>query len=112
MHRDYRLYVDDILEAIELIQGYVENYVFDDFTVDRKTQDAVIRNLEIIGEAAKHLPETIKESAPEIEWRKIISFRNILTHEYFVISIPMIGDIIQDKLVPLGKACRSIINEE
>jgi len=71
MRRDFGLYLDDILEAIQQIRSYVQGYDEQTFASDRKTQDAVIRNLEIIGEAARNLPEEIKKAAPEIDWRKI-----------------------------------------
>ena len=59
--RDWRLYVEDILEAINFIEDYIENYTFERFISDRKTIDAVIRNLEIIGEASKHIPKGVKD---------------------------------------------------
>lgn len=64
MKRDYRLYIDDLLEAIEKIQKYVEGISFDEFTEDTKTIDAVIRNFEIIGEAVKHIPLTLRKYMP------------------------------------------------
>ena len=101
MPRDFRLYLDDILDAIHQIRTYMTDCDEDAFSSDRKTQDAVIRNLEIIGEAAGNLPEQFLESAPEIEWRKIKGLRNILAHEYFGINIPIILDVVQNKLGPL-----------
>ena len=71
MHRDSRLYLDDILEAIDRIRDYILGLDYKAFQQDRKTQDAVVRNLEIIGEAAGHLPKSLHTAAPEIEWRKI-----------------------------------------
>jgi len=72
MPRDPRLYLDDILEAIGQIMEYTELMDYEAFARDRKTQDAVVRNLEIIGEAAGRLPESIKAAAKEVEWRKIV----------------------------------------
>jgi len=94
MPRDFRLYVDDMLDAIKQIRFYIEGYNQDAFGADRKTQDAVIRNLEVIGEAARNLPEEIKAAASEVEWRKITGLRNILIHEYFGISVPVLWDIV------------------
>jgi len=67
MHRDPRLYLDDILEAIAQIQEYTSGVDYSKFTRDRRTQDAVVRNLEIIGEAAGRLPDTIKDANTDIE---------------------------------------------
>lgn len=110
MHRDSRLYLDDILEAVASIREYTADLNYAAFSEDRKTQDAVIRNLEIIGEAAGHLPEDMYSSAPEIEWRKIVGIRNLLIHEYFGVSLPIIWDVVQTKLVPLEKACRMLLD--
>jgi uncharacterized protein with HEPN domain len=112
MPRDFKLYIDDILEAINRIRSYTERQDQEAFTEDRKTQDAVIRNLEIIGEAAGHIPDHIKASASEIDWRKIVGLRNILIHEYFGISIPIVWDIVQNKLDPLETACRKLLGNE
>lgn len=109
MHRDYRLYLDDILEAIEQIRFYVTGYSRIDFERDRRTQDAVIRNLEIIGEAAGKLPEDLYTTSHNVEWRKIIAFRNILIHEYFGVSLAIVWDVVQNKLDPLKTACCKLL---
>jgi len=112
MPRDFRLYIDDILEAIHQIQTYIVDLDEDAFARDRKTQDAVIRNLEIIGEAAGNLPEQFQKTAPDIDWRKIKGLRNILIHEYFGINIPIIWDVVQSKLGPLETACRKLLKKD
>lgn len=109
MSRDYRLYLDDILDAINQINEYVAGYDKESFSKDRKTIDAVIRNLEIIGEAAGHLPEEIRNLTPHIEWRKIVGLRNILIHEYFGINVHIVWDVIANKLDPLKVACLTIM---
>lgn len=111
MPRDNRLYLDDILLAIEKIRIYTKNFSEDDFRADFKTQDAVLRNLEIIGEAAGKIEESLKSKTKEIEWRKITAMRNILAHEYFGISIPIIWDIIETKISPLEDSCRSLLEK-
>lgn len=107
MSRDFRLYLDEILEPIHQIRSYMTGLNEDDFARDRKTQDAVIRNLEIIGEAAGNLPEHFQKTAQEIDWRKIKGLRNILIHEYFGINLPIICDVVQNKLRPLERSCRN-----
>ena len=94
MPRDFRLYLDDILDAVHQIRVYIAGMNEDDFAKDRKTQDAVIRNLEIIGEAAGNLPDQFQKMAQEIDWRKIKGLRNILIHEYFGINLPIIRDVV------------------
>jgi uncharacterized protein with HEPN domain len=109
MFRDFRLYIDDILEAVKQIRTYIEGYNRETFASDRKTQDAVIRNLEIIGEAARNIPEETKASASEVEWRKITGLRNILIQEYFGINVPILWDIVQNRLSLLEEACLKIL---
>ena len=111
MHRDPRLYLDDILEAIDKIRDYTSRMDYTAFSKDAKTQDAVIRNLEIIGEAAGRLQGAIRAESPDIEWRKIVGLRNILIHEYFGVSLPLIWDVIQSKLDPLESSCRILLNQ-
>ena len=111
MPRDHRLYLDDILDAIDRIEDYVQGMDENDFGSDRKTQDAVIRNLEIIGEAARNLPDKTKAEAPEIEWHKITGLRNILAHEYFGVSIPIVWDVVRNKLEPLKQACMKLLKK-
>jgi uncharacterized protein with HEPN domain len=106
---DFRLYLDDILEAIHQIRTYLADQNEEAFTKDRKTQDAVIRNLEIIGEAARNLPEQIQKGEPEIDWRKIKGLRNIFIHEYFGINLPIVGDVVQNKLGTLETVCRRLL---
>jgi uncharacterized protein with HEPN domain len=112
MPRDPRLYLDDILEAIIQIQKYTALMNYDAFVGDRKTQDAVVRNLEIIGEAAGRLPESMQARARAIEWRKITGLRNILAHEYFGVSLPVVWDVVQNKLGPLEAACRGLLEDD
>ncbi len=108
MPRDPRLQLDDILAAVARIKTYLQGMTYDAFRADSKTQDAVVRNLEVIGEAARALPEDLKARASSIDWRKLIGLRNLLIHEYFGLSLPIIWDIITNKLDDLELACREI----
>lgn len=109
MPRDYRQQLDDILESISYIKEYLVDMDFAAFANDRKTQDAVVRNLEVIGEAARALPENIKEKSNFIEWHKIIALRNILIHEYFGVNLELVWDVVQNKLDKLGTVCRDLL---
>lgn len=110
MPRDHRLYLDDIVGAVERIQGYVKGMDYVRFAADQRTIDAVVRNLEIIGEAARSLPNEVKNSIPEPEWRKIVGLRNLLLHEYFGVSTRVVWDVVQTKLDPLRAACRNAVD--
>jgi len=92
MSRDPALGLEDILEASLTLQSYIHGYDFGSFTADRRTVDAVTRNLEIIGEAVKFLPDELTELAPEIPWRAIAGFRDILAHSYFRTEDSIIWD--------------------
>ena len=81
---------------------------YDSFQDDRKTVDAVVRNLEIIGEASKKIPPEIKEKISTIEWRKIAGLRDILIHEYFGVDEEILWDIVENKIPELKKAIQKM----
>lgn len=91
--REPKLLVSDILESAHKILTYTEGQSFDDFTKDSKTVDAVIRNFEIIGEAANRLPEDFKAHFSEIDWHRIRGFRNRIVHDYFGIDYSIVWTI-------------------
>ncbi len=105
-------YLKDILMACQNIMSYVEGYDFDMFLDDRKTQDAVVRNLEIIGEAVKGLSEDIKEKYSQIEWNDIARTRDKLIHSYFGIDIDIVWDIINIDISELEKHIVDILHKE
>jgi len=111
MYRDPILYLEDILDAIRKIREYIAEITFEDFCDDEKTVDAVIRNLEVIGEAAKNLPQNMKDLHPEIEWRKITAIRNIVVHQYFGVDNFIIWDVISTKLSPIYDAATDLLNK-
>ncbi|MDR2650769.1 MAG: DUF86 domain-containing protein [Prevotellaceae bacterium] len=94
----YKMYFDDILTAIDRIFEYTKDYDFIRFKQDYKTVDAVIRNFEIIGEAAKNIPETIKKQYPDVPWNEMYSLRNRISHAYFGVDYDIIWDIIANYL--------------
>lgn len=92
MSRDPSLRLEDILEAAHLIETYIAGFDYESFVEDRRTVDAVVRNLEIIGEAVKHLPMEMTNRFPEIPWKAIAGFRDILAHDYFRTEDAIIWD--------------------
>jgi len=101
MSRDETMFLQDILLSCEKISGYIENLTFEQLLEDSKTYDAVVRNLEIIGEAAKNIPQETKSKMPTIDWRNIAGMRDILTHVYFGIDNDILWDVIQNKIPEL-----------
>lgn len=106
MSRDGTLYVEDIRRACDKVVRYSRGLHRDDFFADEKTVDAVLRNLEIIGEAVKHLPQEVRGQYPGIEWRKIAGFRDVAVHEYFRLDEDIVWDIVANKVAELADHLR------
>ena len=109
--RDYKLYLDDILKATKKIEKYTKSFTIEKLKKDSLVVDGVVRNLEIIGEAAKNIPANIKEKYSEVEWKKIAGLRDILVHEYFGVDLEVLWDIICNKLPLLRKQIISILKK-
>ena len=105
--------VADILEAIDRCHRYLDALGSDDSDLVDMAEDAVQRNLQIIGEAAKHLPAEFTEAHPEISWPQIRGFRNVLVHQYFGVDVATVRDVVETHLPPLAAALgREVGNEE
>jgi uncharacterized protein with HEPN domain len=96
--RSNRLYVNDILESIKRIEDYTANLSYDDFIKNDLVKDAVLRNLEVIGEAAKSIPDEVREEYTDVPWKRIIGLRNIVIHEYFGVDFENIWKIIKENI--------------
>jgi len=110
--RTYIHFLEDILLSMQRIQEYISDYDFIKFKHDYKTVDAVIRNFEIIGEAAKNLPGKIKKRYPKIPWEEMYRLRNRVSHEYFGIDYDIIWDIITNYLPDNEESIVDLLNKE
>jgi len=99
--RDMKLYLKDILNAIKAIEGFVEGMDFEAFRQDDKTSSAVIRKFEIIGEAARNIPQDVRKAYPDIPWKEMVGFRDKLIHFYFGIKYEIVWDTIRLRLPEL-----------
>jgi len=109
MSRDLSIYLQDILDATDRIQVYVEGMDFERFVTNMLVIDGVVRNLEVIGEAVKHLPDDFKSQHPDVEWSKISGLRDILIHAYFNVDNEILWEIVQDKLPELKVRVKELL---
>jgi len=105
---DIHLLCADISSAVERILLYISEMTYREFILDIKTQDAVIRNLEILGEAVKNLPPTFIEQYPEIPWRLIAGMRDKLIHHYFGVSLAIVWETAQSDIPMLREWLKTV----
>ncbi len=108
MKRDVNLFIQDILESINDIESFSKGLTKEKFAVDKLKQNAIIRSLEIIGEAVKGIPDSLKEKYAHVPWREIAGFRDVLSHAYFGISMDRVWNIIKKDLPSLKKEIEKI----
>jgi uncharacterized protein with HEPN domain len=109
--REIQLLLEDILESCQKILSYTYGMGFEDFISDDKTIDAVIRNFEIIGEAANQVPDEFKREHPEIEWRRITGLRNRIIHEYFGVNYETVWRVIEENVSELADLIQQNVDD-
>jgi uncharacterized protein with HEPN domain len=109
--RSFKLYLEDILVSGTKVLRYTQGMTCEEFVADEKTYDAVVRNLQIIGEAVKNIPIHVRDKYPEIEWRKIAGLRDILAHDYFSLEDETLWDIVENKVSLLIEQIEHILEE-
>ncbi|MDE1857357.1 MAG: DUF86 domain-containing protein [Candidatus Micrarchaeota archaeon] len=111
MPRDYRIYLNDIIESAGRIDDYTEGSSLKQLSADRMRADAVIRNLMVIGEAAKNIPAEIRSMAPDVEWEEISGLRDVLIHQYFGADLEIIWGVIRNDLPKLKKRVGELLKK-
>jgi uncharacterized protein with HEPN domain len=111
MKKDDTIYLRHILDAIVKIEKYTKDIDYKRFIEDTQIQDSVIRQLEIIGEATKHLSDTFRDKYPSIPWKKIAGMRNKLIHDYFGVDIDAVWNTVKDDIPKLKEEVSLIIGE-
>ena len=110
--RHWKLRIEDILVAIERIQRYTDGMDLSSFSRDDRTVDAVVRNITVIGEAAGAVPEDVRRKYPELPWEEMRGIRNVIVHEYFGVSLPILWQTVTADLPPLIPLLKQILSSE
>lgn len=111
MIKDPLIFIEHILESIRLIESFFKNIPKDKLRKDKLRQSAVIRELEVIGEAIKNLPVEFTDKYPNIEWRKLAGLRDKLIHHYFGVDLNIVWEVIEKDLPDLKKKLKEILKK-
>ena len=111
MKRDYKLYIKDIVEAILRIEEFIGDMSYEEFVRDDKTSSAVIRKLEIIGEAAKNVPEHMRERYGDIPWKDMARMRDKIIHFYFGVDYEIVWKVVKERLPEVKPLFKKMLEE-
>lgn len=109
--RDFTDYIKDILISMQDVEEFTSGITFEDFLQDKKTIKAVIRSLEVLGEAAKKIPDDIKARYPRIPWKRMAGMRDKLIHEYFGVDLQIVWNVVKQELPPVKPAIEELVRE-
>jgi uncharacterized protein with HEPN domain len=111
MKREYGDYVEDIVNSVNKVMKFTKDMRYSDFMKDEKTVFAVVRALEIIGEAAKNIPESLRRKYPDIPWKDMSGMRDRLIHEYFGVKLDVVWDTVRSELPELEPKFQKILRD-
>jgi len=109
--RDVQLYLHEIAQSIQSIERYLAGRPREEFLRDGQLQDSVIRRLEVIGEAARQVDDVFRQKHPEIPWRRMAGFRDVLVHGYFGVKLDRVWDVIEKDLPELEKNIQPLLTD-
>jgi len=112
LHRHWRLRVQDIIECAEKVEEYTRGLDFESFAGNRLVVDATVRNLEIMGEAARHVPPEVQARCPEIDWRRMNDMRNVLIHAYTIVDLGLVWGVVQNRVTPTRERLQKLLEDE
>ena len=111
MKREILDYIEDIISAMDKAMDFVKNMSYEEFTRDDKTVYAVVRAIEIIGEAVKNIPGNVRKNYPEIPWKDMAGMRNKVIHEYFGVKLNIVWRTVKEEIPPLKPLFEKILKE-
>ncbi|MGV7928714.1 MAG: DUF86 domain-containing protein [Spirochaetota bacterium] len=112
MDRSASIYIEHILQSIELLEDYISGVDDRDFSSSVRVQDLVCRRLEIIGEAVKNIPSDFKNKYPEVKWKNIAGLRDVLIHHYFGVDLLLLWNVVKNDIPELKKQIHDILTRE
>jgi uncharacterized protein with HEPN domain len=107
--RNYKVYLQDIMENMDIAENFLEGMSLEKLTKDKKTVYAVVRSIEIIGEATKHIPDSIRKKYPEIPWKRMAGMRDKVIHEYFGVNLEVVWRTLKEEIPPIKVLIKKVL---
>jgi uncharacterized protein with HEPN domain len=111
MNRALRDYIADILTALDEVESFTAGMDYESFVGDKKTVNAVVRSLEVMGEAAKRIPEEVRQAYPQVPWKRMAGMRDKLIHEYSGVDLEIVWTVVKTELPPTRPSVEHILRD-